>query len=190
MSNISWGVGGFLVMTLVACSHRQTGPIAATEPAAQQAIDETRGRCPTDLNETQVSISERSDAIRVLFATTDPSQRDELRRRVGEVGSALEKVHPSVNAEGKVVQRLPAPRVELRERALAGSTPTQYGWELFINAPAGDVHRRVRADLDEEMRHWRQGECPMLRDEPVQLRPASLLTSTPANARVSPGQDR
>jgi hypothetical protein len=114
-----------------------------------------------------------------------------MKRRVSEVGNALEKVHPAVIGDGRLVQRMPTPAVELREKALNGATPTQYGWELVVNAPAGDLHRRVRADLDDEMRQWRVGECPILRDEPLQLRPTTaLLTSTPANATTSPGQDR
>jgi hypothetical protein len=183
-------VGGLLVAALMGCSHGQAAKPRAEGSVAEAAINETRGRCPTDLNETQVALSDKADTIRIIFITSDASQKGELLRRVSEVGNALEKVHPAVDAQGQIVQRLPTPRVELREKALNGVTPSQYGWELVINTPGGEVHRRVRADLDDEMRQWRKGECPILRDEPMVARPDSLPTTTPANARMSPGQDR
>jgi hypothetical protein len=195
MEKPSWWTGCVSLvagLTLTACTHGQQGQVAKAveEPAAKEAVNETRGRCPTDLNQTQVALSEEAETVRVIFVTSDPSQKEELHRRVIEVGNALDDVHPSVNAAGQLIEHLPTPTPQVREKAVGNASPSQSGYELVISSPNPEVHQRVRADLDEEVRQWRKGECPILRDAPLTSRPPAPPTMTPANARLSPGQDR
>ena len=122
---------GALLLVVAGCSQRQAAA-PALEPAAKQAVDVTRGKCPTDLNQTQVAMTEKDDSLRLIFLTSDPSQNEELHRRVTEVGSALADVHPAVDREGKVVQHVPTPKAERRQAAVTSTSPSQQGWELEI----------------------------------------------------------
>jgi hypothetical protein len=168
-----------------ACGH---DPPAVPDPAAREAMMATRGRCPTDLNDTQVAMSERSGQLRLIFLTNDPSQNEELYRRVRELGDAMASVHPTVNRKGELVQSVALPPTELRESALAGGSPSRRGWELVMH-PAEQERPALKASMKDRVRLWRRGECPELRDEPIGPRPEPN-TDTDRGGSETPGADR
>jgi hypothetical protein len=177
------GCGALLV--LVACGHDQ--PVVQ-DPAARAAMVATRGRCPTDLNDTQVAMTERSGQLRLIFLTNDPSQNEELYRRVHELGDAMAGVHPMVNRQGQLVHSAPLPPTEMRESALAGGSPSRRGWELVM-FPAAEERQSLKASMKDRVRLWRRGECPELRDEPIGPRPEPN-TDTDRGGSQTPGADR
>lgn len=142
----------------VACSHSGT----AVQPEAKEAVSETRGLCPTDLNQSQMVVREGPGYVAVAFRTDDPSKVQEVSRRAAEVGEALASVHPAVNDQGQLVQHTPAPKPQLRELA----DGTGQGVELLFQS--SDEGRQIlAANLADHERMWRLGECPIMSDESV-----------------------
>jgi hypothetical protein len=184
-----WVVGSmaFAGVAAAGCGHNKSG--SPREPEAKQAVAETRGRCPTDLNETQVAVNEKDDRVRLIFMTSDPSQNEELYRRVTELGNALANVHPMVNERGELVKQAPMPKPELREAAMTSGSPSRYGWELVMQASDEQSRQALKTSLDDRVRLWRQGECPELRDQPVGPRP-DPQTDTDRGGSQTPGIDR
>jgi hypothetical protein len=182
-----WRVcGGAILMAAAGgCGHKQ----APREPEAREAVAATRGRCPTDLNETQVAISEQADRVRLIFVTNDPSQNEELYRRVTELGNALANVHPVVNDQGELVKHAPVPKPELREAAVAAGSPPRYGWELVMHPGDAQAKAELKSSLEDRARLWRQGECPELRGQPIGPRPEPH-TDTDRGGSQTPGDDR
>jgi len=131
---------------------------ARLEPPARQAVNEARGRCPTDLNQAQVALQRRSDGEAVLFWTLDDSQRTALHERVAAVGRALSVTHAAVARDGGLIRHAPLPVAELRETP----SPSGYGLQLVIRA-AGADRAAVHADIKDHLRMWAAGECPELR---------------------------
>jgi hypothetical protein len=178
VAGLAWG--GLLA---AACGHN---PPVGLDPAARQAILATRGRCPTDLNDTQVAVSERAGKLHVVFLTNDPSQSEELYRRVRELGDAMVNVHPTVNREGELVASVPLPRTELRESGLGGTYSR--AWELVMY-PEDQERRALKASMNDRARQWTRGECPELRDEPIGPRPAPHV-NTDYGGSKTPSADR
>jgi hypothetical protein len=159
--NGGWAVGvGGLVMLLItsACGHSG----GKLEPPARAAVTETRGLCPTDLNQAQMVVREGSDSVAVGFRTHDPSKVEEISRRAAEMGEALASVHPAVGGQGQLVQHAPAPKPELRELA----DGTGNGVELLFRT-SGHQKAALLANLNDHERMWRRGECPIMSDESV-----------------------
>jgi hypothetical protein len=154
MTNIKALTRGMSLLCLLgACSHTTTPPL---QPAAKQAVNETRGACPTDLNQSQAAIEPRPDGYALVFQTPDDSQRFALYDRAKALGAVLSAPHPAVNASGQLIQHPGTPSVpELRESPMSPG----YGVELVINAPA-DQRKVLKADLDDHLKMWLAGECP------------------------------
>jgi hypothetical protein len=180
VAGLAWG--GLMA---AGCGH--DSPVVP-DPAAREAMVATRGRCPTDLNDTQVAMTERSGQLRLIFLTNDPSQNEELYRRVRELGNAMSSVHPMVNRQGELVQSVALPPTELRESPLAGGSPSRRGWELVMY-PGEQERPSLKASMKDRVRLWRRGECPELRDEPIGRRPEPN-TDTDRGGSETPGADR
>jgi hypothetical protein len=180
VAGLAWGG-----LVAAACGH---DPPVVPDPDAWEAMVATRGRCPTDLNDTQVAMTERSGQLRLIFLTNDPSQNEELYRRVRELGDAMANVHPTVNRQGELVESVALPPTELRESALAGGSPSRRGWELVMY-PDDQERRALKASMKDRVRLWRRGECPELRDEPIGPRPEPNV-DTDRGGSETPGVDR
>jgi hypothetical protein len=177
-----WAV---MAATTIGCAHRSA---PAPEPAAKQAIDDTRGLCPTDLNDTQVVVADDAQEVRVMFFTNDPSQTEALHRRVVGLGKALANVHPAVTSKGERVNHVALPAPELRE-APGSTNPPRSGWELVMRVPPGMTKDQLRADLDDDVRMWRLGECPELNSPAI--RPAEKKDLAKVDQRgTQPPADR
>jgi hypothetical protein len=132
------------------------------EPPAKQAVNEARGICPTDLNQSLVVVEPRSDGYALVFRTEDDSQRFALYDRVKKLGATLSAVHPAVDREGELIRHAPAGTPELLE---APKNPSPgYAVELLFRVPA-DRLPALKADLEDHIRMWQQGECPEMRDQ-------------------------
>jgi hypothetical protein len=140
------------------CSHNQ--PMKAE---ARQTVTQTRGLCPTDVNQAQMIVREGPDQVAVAFRSPDETKIEEISRRAAEIGEALASVHPAVNARGELIQHTPASKPELRELADPGGGR---GVELVFR-PAPDQKATLLANLNDHERMWRQGECPIMTDESV-----------------------
>lgn len=165
MQQLEWDrrrwVGGLAVLVAVltsSCGRTDR----KLEQQSRQAVAETRGLCPTDLNQAQMIVREGSDSVAVGFRTQDPSKVEEISRRAAEIGEALASVHPAVSSSGELTQHVPAPRPEQRELA----DGTGQGVELVFRT-SGDNKATLLANLQDHERMWRQGECPIMTDESV-----------------------
>jgi hypothetical protein len=146
------------MLALGACSHAQ----APMEPAAKQAVNEARGICPTDLNQSQVVVEKRSDGYVLVFRTEDDSQRFALYDRVKKLGEKLSVAHFAVDKDGELIRHTAAGTPELLE---APKNPSPgYAVELLFRVPA-DRRDALKADLEDHVRMWQQGECPEMRDQ-------------------------
>jgi hypothetical protein len=146
---------------LGACSHTQA-PAAA--PEAKQAVNETRGQCPTDLEQSQAALETRSDGFALVFTTRDDSQREALYDRARALAAALATPHHAVNSQGQLIDHPAVPSTpEVREHPF--STPG-HAVELVINAPA-EQRAALKSDLEDHLRLWLSGECPELSDRPL-----------------------
>jgi hypothetical protein len=165
--NMQRGVSGLLggvvagLLQPLGCAHRQ----APLDAEAKQAVTETRGLCPTDLNQTQMLVRDDGTQIAVAFRTDDPSKIEEVSRRAAEIGEALAVVHPAVSQDGALIQHTPAPKPELRELA----TSAGYGVELVFHSPP-ERRPALLTNLTDHERMWRRGECPVMTDESVRAR--------------------
>jgi hypothetical protein len=132
------------------------------EPAAKHAVDQARGICPTDLNQSQVVVEQRTDGYALVFRTEDDSQRFALYDRVKKLGATLSTAHPAVDKDGELIRHTPAGTPELLE---APKNPSPgYAVELLFRVPADRVGV-LKADLEDHVRMWQQGECPEMRDQ-------------------------
>jgi hypothetical protein len=151
----SWYLVAALV--LCGCAHKQ----APLEPAAKQAVNETRGICPTDLNQSEVVVDKRSDGYALVFRTRDDSQRFALHDRAIRLAKAMAEPHPAIDKQGELVMHTAAGSAEVLEAPM--NPDVGYGVEIVFHVPA-DRSDALRADLDDHLRMWRNGECPELRD--------------------------
>jgi hypothetical protein len=156
------GIGCSLVVAVglgvMGCSHNQ--PMKAE---ARQAVNQTRGLCPTDLNQAQMIVREGPDEVAVAFRSPDETKIEEISRRAAEIGEALASVHPAINDSGELIQHTPASKPELRELADPGGGR---GVELVFR-PAPGQKTTLLANLNDHERMWRRGECPIMTDESV-----------------------
>jgi hypothetical protein len=154
-------LAGALAAGGASCAHKATPP---STPEVKSAVAATRGRCPTDLHDTQVLLTKGPNEVTLVFRTQDPSQTPELGRRVAELGEALANVHPAVNDRGERIQHAALPRPEVREAATADGP--ERGVELVLRAKETD-RAVILADLQDHLALWRRGECPIMADESV-----------------------
>jgi hypothetical protein len=160
MKTMTWMAATTLFLALGGCAHR--GSPGTLEPAARAAVDQSRGLCVTDLNQTEMLLNERPDGYGLIFKTEDASQAKQLHERTIQLGQALSVPHPAVNARGEKVQHAGVPTPELVEVPEG----TGYAVELIVRAPDGD-RKALKAHLDDHVRLGQQGECPVMTDESV-----------------------
>jgi hypothetical protein len=145
------------------CSHSRM----AMDARSKQAVNEARGRCPTDLNQSDVALEKRPDGFAVVFRTLDDSQRFALYDRAKAEGKALSVAHNTVNAQGQLIKHagLPAPVLEESPTSQPG-----YAVQLTVPTPA-DQRDVIKSDLEDHLRLWLAGECPELDDRPTKGAP-------------------
>jgi hypothetical protein len=139
-----------------ACSHGQP----KLDAPAREAVNETRGLCPTDLNQSRAALEKRPDGYALIFQTDDESQRIALHQRVKALGEALAAPHQAVNSRGEVIDHPGLPGTpELLEQP---SASPGYALQLQVKAPE-DQRDALKADLEDHLRLWLNGECPELK---------------------------
>jgi hypothetical protein len=139
------------------CTHTQAPPM---EAPAKAAVNETRGLCPTDLNQTRAALQKRDDGYALIFETDDESQIIVLQERVKALGEAIAGPHQAINAKGELIEHPGVPSTpELLEQPVA--SPGR-GVQLLIKAPE-DQRAALKADLEDHLRLWLNGECPELK---------------------------
>jgi hypothetical protein len=142
---------------LCGCALKQ----APLEPAAKQAVNETRGLCPTDLNQSDVLVEKRSDGWGLIFRTRDDSQRFALHDRAIRTAIALAEPHPAINEHGDLVRHTSAGSAEVLEAPI--NPNVGYAVEIIFHTPPNRSDS-LKSELDDHIRMWRAGECPELRD--------------------------
>jgi hypothetical protein len=139
-----------------ACSHTQP----RMEAPAREAVNATRGLCPTDLNQARAALEKRDDGFALIFQTDDESQRIALHERVKALGDALAAPHQTVNSKGEIIDHPGlASAPELLEQPTASPG---YGVQLRIKAPQ-EQREVLKSQLEDHLRLWLNGECPELK---------------------------
>lgn len=145
------------------CSHSQ----GTMDARSKQAVNEARGRCPTDLNQTDVALEKLPDGYAAVFRTRDDSQRFALYDRAKATGEALSVAHYSVGSSGELIKHAALPPATLEE----SPTPQPgYAVRLALHA-SPDQRDTIKSDLDDHLRLWLSGECPELDDHPTKGAP-------------------